>query len=303
MRARGDRLTNLVLSGHTLLSSEALGLALIRCRNLTSFDFSSSLFSNAPSSETTRGWTSIRIDNCTGVTDSGMHALAYAAGRTLRTLSIGGAFNRLTDSTCAHIGAHCAPATLTRLEMTSANFTSSGLAALRAIASHLDHLDLSNSQGLSESALRELLPSKGAGCGPHLRVLKLRGCIGAMTDDVFSSWWPRAHRLRWLDVSECPRLSCVSAVLIASSYDRPAGRRPELRLVEMHRCEGIMRRGRDRLRCLASRVATLRIAGVDDGGDDDATAATTSAPMAELQAALERAGLEPPDGDSHHGQL
>ena len=44
MRARGDRLTYLVLSGHTLLSSEALGLALVRCPNLTSFDFSSSLF-------------------------------------------------------------------------------------------------------------------------------------------------------------------------------------------------------------------------------------------------------------------
>ena len=250
----------------------------------------------------TPGWTSVRIDNCTGITDGGMHALVRAAGRTLRALSIGGAFNRLTDSTCAHIAAHCVPATLTRLEMTSASFTSLGLTALRPIASHLDHLDLSNSQGLSESALRQLLPSKGAGCGPYLRVLKLRGCIGAMTDDVFSSWWPRAYRLRWLDVSECPRLSCVSAVLLASSYDRPTGRWPELRLFEMHRCEGIKRRGRDKLRGLASRVATLRIAGVDDGGDDDddaSAAATTSAPMADLQAALERAGLEPPDGDSH----
>ena len=44
MHVRGDRLTNLVLSGHTLLSSEALGVALSRCPNLTSFDFSSSLF-------------------------------------------------------------------------------------------------------------------------------------------------------------------------------------------------------------------------------------------------------------------
>jgi hypothetical protein len=208
---------------------------------------------------------SVQLMPCT--TDDGVAELVRAAGSSLTHLSLGGPFSPLSGGAASAIGAHCA-APLSALALPCCRLDVSGLAALSRIGSSLTQLDLSGCAALSEEALAQLLKRTGPGCGARLRVLCLRQCDAAVTDDLLAAFLPRAHGLRTLDVAHCYALTDISARLLGHAATRGALR--ALTELDLTGCHRISRRARDRLRDAPNvRVAPALVVRVDPDSDDD----------------------------------
>ena len=109
------------------------------------------------------------------------------------------------------------------------------------------------------------LGRSGPGCGPRLRVLSLRSCAEAVTDELLGGFLPRAAGLERLDVAHCSALTDLSAVLLGGLFRR-GGR--ALRVVDLSGCFRIGHRGRAQLHAL-QRTAAVAFVGLDEDDDDD----------------------------------
>ena len=220
-------LRSLSLAGFTGLSSDAFKEVLCSCEGLTSIDFSASLVSDDALRHAAvvaplhlAKLRNVHLSECSAVTDDGMSELCNAAGNALRSLAVGGPFSPLGNATAQTIGKRCA-APLRKLEMSSCrNLGVSGLAALAPICGMIEHLDLSDSPTLTSEALGQILRRSGPGCGARLRVLMLRSCDVAVTDELLADFLPRAHALRTLDLAFCTSLTDLTAMCIATARAR-----------------------------------------------------------------------------------
>lgn len=183
---------------------------------------------------------------CTSVTDDGIARLVASAGAALRRLCLGGVFSPLTDEAAVQI-ANCCGARLRHvgLHLHQARIGARGFTALAPLAQHWTSLDLSRSSRLTPSDLAIVLCRRGPGCGAQLRVLVLRSCSDAVSDETLAAFLPRAHSLARLDVSCCTLLTDLTAMLIASARQRAL---QALRHVDISECSGITDRGREKLR-------------------------------------------------------
>lgn len=243
------RLRRLGLAGHTGLPSRMFAHALCVCERLTAVDFSSSLIGDdairqaaidAPSHLAQLA--EVDLTECSSITDHGVAELCTAAGPTLRALALGGAFSPLSDEAAIALGKRCS-APLARLTM-RAKQLNEGLVALAPIAASLDVLDLCGCDSLQREPLGRVLPRTGPGCGARLRVLRLRSCADAVTDDLLADFLPRAHSLEELDVAYCTKLTDMACVLLASGRARALRK---LRRLDVTGCHRFTERGRRQL--------------------------------------------------------
>ena len=178
--------------------------------------------------------TSLRVDQCTDVTDVSLKALASSG--QLKTLTIGQC-TAITDSTLELLG-RCSP-NLTRLDIWGVGLiTDDGLSAVATGCAELQHLDASRCAGLSDGGLakvpahchrlRELrlsscragtetLLAAGTHC-PALRHLSTNySQQGRVSDDGLLAVANGCPDLRHLEVCSSPGITDVSLVALAAN--------------------------------------------------------------------------------------
>lgn len=261
----------LSLAAYTGLPSTSFAEALSACERLTSIDFSASLIADEAILEVAwrtpahlAGLKSVRLAECSAITDRAISELVRAAGGSVASVIVGGPFTPLSRGSATAIGQFCR-APLTRLDLQCCRLPAAALAALAPIGASLSHLDLSGALELTEEGLSRLLARSGPGCGARLRVLLLRCCDHAVTDSVLAGFLPRAHALQHLDVSYCYRLTDVSGVLIANGRRRAL---QALHHLDITGCFRLSSRAKAHLQRPVTSAPPLRLVGLDDGHDD-----------------------------------
>ena len=242
-------LRRLGLSGYTSLPASSIAYALIVCERLTDVNFSASLLTDDALGEAAAVMPThlaalqrVRISECSSVTCIGLAALCSLAGGNLRHLDIGGPFSSLRDDAAATLAAHST--SLRTLSFGCCRLSAAGMRALAPLVANLEQLDLSGSADLERDALAQILRRMGPGCGARLRVLTLRGCADAVSDELLAGFIPRAHGLQQLNIAGCHKLTDLSARLIASARARALLR---LRQVDISGCRRLTKRGRKEL--------------------------------------------------------
>lgn len=148
-----------------------------------------------------------------------------------------------------------------------------GLGALAPISSHLEVLDLADSPTLPTEALAAILRRTGPGCGARLRVLTLRACALAVTDDLLAGFLPRAHGLRSLDLTLCSSITDLTAMCLANARSRAL---KHLRHLDITGCERLTARGWEKLRRTAhasagGAEAEMQLTGYDPTNEEATT--------------------------------